>query len=187
MIGQVGQTLVAIIVGGAGRSQPVLNLLRIGVDRHLHLVHNRPKIGVEARVQNLAEVLQTEAFVGGSFGDAYPGNIALPDVLNPRRAVHKVVNLALQDRLKIRLHLPAGHLDDDPQVHVPLIRDVIKCLARRFRSCHRSRRPVPSCADIRSSARFCRRTRRAYPLSARLRLQRPSHREPGSARWRPAP
>ena len=78
---------------------------------------------MEARVQNLAEVLQVEALVGGGVADAHPRDVALPDVLNARRAVDEVVDLPLQHRLEVLLHLAARHLDDDAHIHVALRRD----------------------------------------------------------------
>jgi len=126
VIGQVGQALVAAVISLTGYGQPFLQRLRIGVDRHLHLVHDRAEVGVEARVQNLAEVLHVEALVGGGLGDADPGDVALADVLDARRAVDEVVDLPLQNRLEVLLHLPSGDLHHDAHVHVALLFDVVE-------------------------------------------------------------
>ena len=72
---------------------------------------------MEARDEDFAKVLEVKALVGRVIADADPGNVALADVLDARRAVDKVVDLPLEHRLKVLLHLAAGHLDDDAHVH----------------------------------------------------------------------
>ncbi len=126
VVGQIGQAFVAKIIRLAGLGQPFLHLFRIGVDGHLHLIHDGAEIVLEAGMQNLAEVFQVETFFGGAVRDADPGDIALSDMLDARSAVDKVMDLALQHRLEIFLHLAAGHLDDDAHIHGPLRRHIVE-------------------------------------------------------------
>ena len=123
-IGQIGQPLVAEVIRLPRLLQPGIHLGRFGVNGDLHLVHNGAKVGVEAGVQNLAKVFQIKAFVGGAVGNTNPGNIPLANVLDARSAVDEVMDLPFQHRLEIFLHLPPGHIDDNAQIHRPLVRDV---------------------------------------------------------------
>ena len=66
-------------------------------------------------MQDDADMLEPEALFHGLFADAHPGDIALADVHDALGVVDEVVNLALQDRLVVLLHLAAGHLHDDGQ------------------------------------------------------------------------
>ena len=71
-------------------------------------------------------MLQIKTFLGSGFAHADPGDVALANVLDARRAVDEVVNLPLQHWLEVLLHLPSSHLDDDPQVHVSTLFDVLE-------------------------------------------------------------
>ena len=77
-------------------------------------------------MQNLAKMLQREPLVHRRRRQADPGNVTLANVLHTRSPIHKVVNLALQHRLKVLLHLPAGYLNHNAQVHCPLVRHAAK-------------------------------------------------------------
>ena len=59
----------------------------------------------------IPKVLQVKAFVSGSVRNAYPGDVALPDMLDSRSAINEVVDLALEHRLEVLLHLPTGDFD----------------------------------------------------------------------------
>jgi hypothetical protein len=120
VVGQVGQALVTEVVGFARFFQPFGVQFWVGVNRHLDLIDNRAEVFVEAGVQDFAEVLQVEAFVGGGVRNADPGDIALADVLDAGGTVDKIVHLSFEHRLEVRLHLAASHLDDDTHVHVAL-------------------------------------------------------------------
>jgi len=63
VVRQVGQTLVAIVIGLARLLEPVFELGRVGVNGNLHLVHDGAKVGVEAGVKDLAEMLQVKALI----------------------------------------------------------------------------------------------------------------------------
>src|SRR5512139_1938617 len=82
IIGEISEALVAIIVSSASFSQPLFQLDRIGIDCHLYLVDDGAKIGMEAGVQDLSEVLEVKAFIRSGIRDAYPGNVALPNMLD---------------------------------------------------------------------------------------------------------
>ena len=99
---------------------------RVGDDRHLNLVDDAPEVGMEAGVQDVAEVLQVEALVGRPLADADPGDVALADVLDTGGAVDEVVDLPLQHRFEVLLHLAAGDAHQDPHVHGALILDGLK-------------------------------------------------------------
>ncbi len=116
-VGHVGQALVALLICFAGAGQPFLHLGLVGVDRHLHLVHDGAEIGMEARVQDLAKVLELEALFRGGLAQANPGDVALTDVLDARGTVDEVMDLTFEHRLKVLLHLAASHLDHDAHVH----------------------------------------------------------------------
>ena len=119
-IGQVRETLVAEVVGGSCLTEESLESFRIRVDRHLHLVDDGAEVGVEAGVQDLAEVLQVESGVGRFGRQPDPCDVPLTDVLYSGCTVHEVVDLSLENRLEVLLHLAASDVYDDPQVHAPL-------------------------------------------------------------------
>ncbi len=70
------------MVGLTGLGQPLFHLGLVRKDGHLHLVHDGPKVGMEARIKDLAKVLQLEAFLGRRLADPDPGDVALADVLD---------------------------------------------------------------------------------------------------------
>ena len=69
---------------------------------------------------------EREALVRRSLADADPGDVALADVLDAARAVDEVVDLALEHRLEVLLHLAAGHLDQDAHVDRRPVRQVLE-------------------------------------------------------------
>ena len=108
--------------GHPGRHRPPwpfpacsLDIFFIGINLHLELVEDTAEVLVQFGMQDLADVLQPEALFHGLFADAHPGDIALADVHDALGVVDQVVNLALQDRFVVLLHLASGHLHDDGQ------------------------------------------------------------------------
>ena len=75
------------------------------------------EVFMEAGVQDLAKVFQIEALVGGVVRNADPGDIALTDMLDSARAIDEIVDLSLQYRLEVLLHLASSNLDDDAHIH----------------------------------------------------------------------
>ena len=119
LVRQIGQPPVAEIVRHPRLLQPFRVLLRIRHDLHLHLVHDRAELRVEAGVHDIAEMLQIEPLIRRPLRDPDPRDIPLAHVLDTRSPIHEIVNLALQHRLEILLHLAAGHLDHQPHIHRP--------------------------------------------------------------------
>ena len=64
-------------------------------------------------MQDVAEVVELEALVLGGLADADPDEVALAHVQHALGEVHEVVELPLDDRLEVGLHLAAGDVDDD--------------------------------------------------------------------------
>ena len=62
-------------------------------------------------MQDFAIMPQAQSPGIAGLRDARPYDVTLPHVPDAFRAVHQVMNLALQNRLEIRLHLPSCHLD----------------------------------------------------------------------------
>ena len=65
--------------------------------------------------QHRAQVRDAEAGVARLLGDAQPDRVALAEVHHAHRLGQEGVDVPLQDRLELRLHLAAGHLDEDGQ------------------------------------------------------------------------
>ena len=120
VICQIGQPFIAEVIGSAGCFQPLIKFCRVGVDCHLHLVDDCSKIRMEARVQDLANIRQAEAFIGCRLGNTDPGDIPLSNMLDARGAIDEVMDLAFEHRFKVRLHRPARHLDHHAHAHVAL-------------------------------------------------------------------
>ena len=112
LVGHAGQAVVAGVVGGHGQLvQHLLCLVGIGHQRHLALVHHGVELVHDHVVQHLAEVAQPQALVVGVMGDADAELVALAGVHHALHVVEPGVDLALDDRLEVRLHLRARDLD----------------------------------------------------------------------------
>jgi hypothetical protein len=74
-----------------------------------------PKSWWNIGVQDDTDVLERETLFDGGLADTHPGDVALADVHDALDIVDQMVNLALQDRLEVGLHFPAGHLDENAQ------------------------------------------------------------------------
>ena len=85
--------------------------LGIREDLHLDLVDDAAEIGVEAGVQDVAEMLEVESLLNGILADANPCDVALADVLDALGAVDEVVNLPFENGLEVSLHLASSDLD----------------------------------------------------------------------------
>ena len=62
-----------------------------------------------------AVVLEPKALLEALLGDPGPDDVALAHVPEAGGAVQEVVDLALENRLEVGLHLAPGHLDPDPE------------------------------------------------------------------------
>ena len=63
VIRQIGQPLIAKIVGFAGFIQPFMHFSRIGIDRHLNFIYNRAEIGLKPAVQDFSEMFQIKTLI----------------------------------------------------------------------------------------------------------------------------
>jgi hypothetical protein len=70
------------------------------------------------RVEQVADVLEREPGVLGVLADAHPVDVALAHVPDALGLVEVPVDLALDDRLEVLLHLAAGALDQDTERHL---------------------------------------------------------------------
>ena len=118
LVGHGAQTQVALGVNLRGEVHDLLNLVLHGVDLHLHLVEDGAELLMQLAVQHLADVLEGEALFHRTLADAHPHDVALADVHDALDIVDQVVELTLQNRLEVRLHLAAGdlHQNGDGQV-----------------------------------------------------------------------
>jgi len=64
-------------------------------------------------VQDVADMLESEPLLHRALAEADPGDVALSLMLYALSAIHEVMNLALQNRLKVLLHLAPRHLNYD--------------------------------------------------------------------------
>jgi len=112
-IGKAGDALVPLAVYIARLLQQFLDLLRLGVQRHLDLVHDSAEVVVEGAVEYVANVAQPEALGKRPFAEADPGDVALALVLKALGAIEEMMDLPFEHRLEVFLHLAAGHLYDD--------------------------------------------------------------------------
>ena len=115
LVGEPHHALVALRVDELRLLEHLVDLGLLGVDRDLHLVDDRLEVVEQLRVQDVADVPELEAGVLGGLADADPDELALPHVQHALGEVHEVVELALDDRLEVRLHLAPGHIDDDAE------------------------------------------------------------------------
>ena len=93
------------------------HLLFVRVDRHLHLVHQRREVLHVERPQQLPEVLQPQTRAESVLRYPHPAHVPLTHVEYAHRMVDQRVNLPLENRLEVLLHLPPGHLDVQPERH----------------------------------------------------------------------
>src|SRR5664280_1977272 len=112
LVGERGDALVALAVGDARLLDERVHLGLVGGEVDLHLVDDVAEHLVDARVDDLAEVLQAEALGEGALAHPRPGDVALAVVLDALDAVDEVVELALEDGLEVRLHLAPGDVHD---------------------------------------------------------------------------
>ncbi|MEJ2561680.1 MAG: hypothetical protein P8Z42_03225 [Anaerolineales bacterium] len=115
-----------------GLFQPFGVQFGFGDDGDFDLVDDRSEIIVVAGVQDVAEVLQIEAFFGGRLADADPGNVALTDVLDAGPAVDDVVDLAFEHRLEIFFHLASGDFHQNAQIHAALVFQFLETVSDDF-------------------------------------------------------
>ncbi len=101
----------------------------IGIDFHLHLIKNGAELLMQFAMQHLADMLEGETLLHRGLADADPHDVPLADVHDALDVVDQMMELALQDRLEIRLHLAAGHLNQDGDGQVLALGDVTDVLA----------------------------------------------------------
>ena len=116
-VGHRLQAAVALVIDLLGDGQALLDLFQVGHQRHLHLVDDRRIVGEELGMDDLAIVFQAQSLGKAVLRDAGPDDVALAHVPDAFGTVDHVVDLALQDRFEIALHLAAGHFDPDRQRH----------------------------------------------------------------------
>ena len=112
-IGHGAQTKIALVIDLFGQFHDLFNLLLYRIYFDLNLVENSAKFLMELTVKNNAEMFEGKALFNGSLPNPDPHDITLADMHDALDIVHQMMELALQDRLKIRLHLPAGNLNQD--------------------------------------------------------------------------
>jgi len=112
LVGHGGQTVVTHVVAGhCLLIQQLLGLGRVGDQGDLTLIHNGVELIHNHMVQHLAEVLHAQALVKGVVGHADAQQVALAGVHHALHVVEPCVDLTLDDRLEVGLHLLAVHLD----------------------------------------------------------------------------
>ena len=126
LVSHVRQADVAGLIGLTGPLKPGTRRLGICVDRYLDLVNNGAKIGVETRIEYIPEMLELNSLLHGRLAETDPDNVALTNVLHAGRAVDKVVDLTLQDGLKVLLHGTPCDLDDNAEVHRARLLNLVK-------------------------------------------------------------
>ena len=107
--------LVARSVCRARLDHAALDLFALGEERDLHLVDDRRILVQELGADDLAQVADQKALAARGLADADPVDVALAHVPHALGAVDQVMDLALENRLEIGLHLAARHLDPDAQ------------------------------------------------------------------------
>ena len=116
---------IPLMINAASLVPQFFNLIQLGVKGNLHLVHDGAEIVVKVGMQDDAKVFQAEALIHGRFTEAEPGNVPLRYMLYAFSAVDEVVDLALQNRLEVLLHLSTCYRHHDAQGHFhPLLKAV---------------------------------------------------------------
>ena len=80
-------------------------------------------------MQDFAVVPQAQTVFKSGLGNTGPDDIALSHVPDTFRAVDQMVNLALKNRFKVRLHLASGHFHPDCQRYRGAFRNLINVRA----------------------------------------------------------
>ena len=106
--------------------QDLVDLFLLRVDLHLHLVENPAKILMKPRMHDGANMLEPESLVKSGLAHPYPRNIPLTDVHHTLGIIDQMVDLPLQNRLEILLHLPSGHLSDHREGELRTFRDLVQ-------------------------------------------------------------
>ena len=81
---------------------------------------------------NSANILERKALVNSILTHPDPRDISLPDVHNVLGIVDQMVDLPFKDRLKVKLHLTAGHLDIDTQWQGATLLDILHILTNNL-------------------------------------------------------
>jgi hypothetical protein len=111
-------------------------------------------------VQNFAEVLEAETLFCRVIRDPDPGDIALSDMLDAGGAVDKIVDLALQDRFEILLHLAPG----DFRTTMPI--SMLPCWRDIFAKSGPTTSTLPSTTS--SNEAMCRYSKQRESLATEL-------------------
>ncbi len=83
-------------------------------------------------MNNFSKVFQLKSFFRRSLRNPAPDNIPLSNMLNSRCPVHKVMNLAFQDRFEIHFHFPPCHLNNHTHIHRGAVFQIVKCGTDHF-------------------------------------------------------
>ncbi|GBF31929.1 hypothetical protein DCCM_0113 [Desulfocucumis palustris] len=113
LILQFFKPVIPLFVVFPGHIPHLQHLFLVGVDGNLHPVDNGGKLGFEFGVQNFADILHAEALCVGVLGYAHPHDVPLGNVPQALAVVGKVVDAALQNRLKVFLHFASVHVHHD--------------------------------------------------------------------------
>ena len=110
-VGHGGKTLVTLVENDVRSGAQSLVRLVADDDLDLALVNNGVEFGLDLRVQDFADVAEAEARLKVGLVDTDTDHVALAGVHQTLNAVQELVDLTLEDRLKVGLHGLAGDLD----------------------------------------------------------------------------
>jgi len=118
LIGQTLQTLITLVEYFVGLSTQCCNLLRIGNNDYLALINNGAILALNLGIQNFTDVLGTEACSESSGADADTYHVTLTGMHDTFSTVDEVVELTLENRLKVALDVLTGNLNLNCQIHL---------------------------------------------------------------------
>ncbi|MBA7686314.1 hypothetical protein ES703_94757 [subsurface metagenome] len=89
----------------------LMYLVLLGIQFYLHFIKYPTKILMQLGMDDGANMIKPETFFYSRFTNPQPGNISLPDVHHSLSIVYQMMDLSLQDRLVVILHISAGDLN----------------------------------------------------------------------------
>ncbi|MBA7684227.1 hypothetical protein ES703_92618 [subsurface metagenome] len=105
--------------------QGFFELLVVGNNGYLDLIHQLGELIMELGHQNFTQVFQSKALLESLLANANPGDGSLPHMKNPVGARDKLVNSALQNCFKIFLEFSPCHLNQYTQRHSSTLLDFV--------------------------------------------------------------
>ncbi len=91
----------------------LIDLFLISIDLDLDFIEDGSEVLVKFCVKDFAEMGEAKSLLHSPFADPYPGDVPLTDMHHSLGIVDEMVDLALENRFKVLLHLPARHFSDD--------------------------------------------------------------------------